>query len=340
LGHAQEYNGLDGLANLNEGIRLHDSLLGRALRASALSNRAFDTRDREQAEEALKDADAAQRMMADNPMLLQHIINARVIAAVIYQEANLPENRTAILKLAGRDVQVLEPFLDDLPTVFFPMWFFYEQNGQRDKALQVALRSLAKSGSPLAANFSAITLYHQGKIEEAVHCFDRRRQQDLLGDITRLFILAELSDGKRRVLHEYEKCAHNQPESELCYWKDIFLLLGEKEKAVAMCQKGPEPDVKQSREDSAFSEAQGRFERGEISRDAYLAKAGASRQRQAAAHYHMGLLRLSEGDRLGAKDHFREGARPCWGYHGYWCQMFFSRLEKDKSWPEWIRVKK
>jgi serine/threonine protein kinase len=336
-GLAQEGLGEKGLANLDEGIRQRDSALGRALRARARATRAVDTAtaDQKGVEEALADADAAWHMMRDNPYVLHVSIQVRTIAAFIYREAELLEKHAAVLRDAHRDVQALERVLDDVPILYSPVCEYYAHTGERDKALKVARRAM-RSGSPSAANACAFELYRQGKFEEALQCLGPRRQIDY-GGALRAFVLAEMRDGPARALKEFEECSGELlKEVPLNYWaledsKDVLLLLGKREQALAMGQK---LGLDRTRK------AEWEYYRGKLSEDEYLASAGDARQAQVDAHYHMGLFRLSMGDRLGARKHFQKEARYYWGFGKEYSQMFLSRMDKDPKWPPWIPLKK
>jgi tetratricopeptide (TPR) repeat protein len=332
-GQSQEGHRGDGLANLNEGIRLSNSPLGRAMRASTWAARAFETGDAQAVENSLEDAKTALGMSPDNPAFLQTSILCRVVASVIYKEANLPEERSAVLKEAERDVRKFQPFLDDRSNAFWPVSFFYEENGERDKALEVKLAALKKSWSPSAASQCAFDLYCRARFEEALHCLERRQPTDLTVDITRAMVLMENQpNGHLRALEEYEEMTRDAPGNVQGAWTDILLLLGKKDKAVAILQKLDKNDP--------YDPDERKFARGELSEKEYLATCGASRFAKANAHYHLGLFRLAAGDRDGARDHFKEGARPTWGYAVYWSRMLLSRMEKDKDWPKWITEKK
>jgi serine/threonine protein kinase len=326
----------DGLANLDEGIRLRDSPFGRALRAMARSTRAVELDDQKLAEEALDDADAAWHMMRDNPKVLESSIRARVIAGFIYKEAGLPEKRAGVLREAERDVRTLESQLDDLPALFWPVWLYYHHTVERSKSLKVARRALERSGTPLAASLCAIDLYQMEQFKEAFECLDQMRQTDLTAEMTRAFVRTELDDGPARAFQEYDKNTRNMRQSDLGAWKDVLLFLGKKEQVLAIVQKLDRTDG-----------ADWQYFLGKLSEDEYLAKAGnrslqslRPRSLQSLLHYKIGLFRLSKGDRLGARKHFQTSARCFWGYAKFWSLMFLSRMEKDPNWPAWIPVKK
>src|SRR5262249_9708791 len=160
-----------------------ESPLGRALSAEAWANLAHDTGQRKDVEEALADANAALRMVQiqdkDNPMVLKMSIYSRVVAAGIYREAKLPEKRAEVLEEAARYVRRLEPFIDDLPNIVWPIEYFYYETDDWDKALKVAQRSLERSGSPMVANHCAVELYRQGKFHEALECLNRPQKTDV-----------------------------------------------------------------------------------------------------------------------------------------------------------------
>src|SRR5262249_6852353 len=205
-GYAREVNELGGrgLPDLDAGIQQGDSPLGRALRAFARANRAIDSGQRQDAEAALADANATRGMLPDNPLALYVSLYARVVAAGIYQEAGLPQERTAVLQEAARDVQALERFIER-PNSAFALWLYFEEIDDVGKALEVARRSFERSESVLAAFYSAASLYQQGRFAEGLKLLNRRRQPDFGGDVMRIFLLAELPDGRRQALDECKK---------------------------------------------------------------------------------------------------------------------------------------
>jgi tetratricopeptide (TPR) repeat protein len=343
-----------GLADLNEGIRRRDSPLGRALRAFIRTNRAIDTGQTQDVAEALRDANVARDMLPDNQLALFASVYARLTAAALYQEAKLPEMRKTVLQEAARDVEALEPFIG-LTNPGWMMWQYYDDTGEPDKALAVARRALEQSkGDPIPALYCATSLYRLGRFTEALQCLDRRRHPDLMGDVTRGFVLAELPDGPRLALDEFHKLTRSRPQNvgemkiqrhaqdagDMMQLSYLLLLLGKKEQARASLGRS-RPSFAQSREWKEFYEAGPRFGGGGLSEDGYLAKAGTSRWRQCYAHTHVGLFRLADGDRAGAREHFAKAlrTRAIWLFDWNWCEMLLSRLEHDPTWPPWIPVK-
>ncbi len=341
-GYAREIIDLGGLglADLDEGIRQHDSPLGRALRTIARANRAIDSGRRQDAEAALDDANAARGMLPSNPLALYASLYARVVAAGIYREAKLPQERTAVLQEAERDVQALDPFIE-VPNSAFAMWLYYEEIGDSGKALKVARHSFEKTGYTLAGYYCVVSLYQQAKFEEALKLLAQRRQPDAGRDLLRLFLLAELH-GQRQALNEYERFDRAYPQEGLTRRtkSDVLLFLGEKERALRILRTIRFPFAF-SQEWNLFYEAMRQFALGQLSDDAWLAKARTSRFQQCIAHYQIGLFRLAEGDRKGARDHFQKAVdtRAVWIYDWAWSKLFLSRLQNDRKWPPWIPLK-
>jgi hypothetical protein len=341
-GYARQGNEAgQGLSDLNEGIRRGDSPLGRALRAFVRTNRAIDSVSRQDVEGALADANAARGMLPDNPFVLYVSLYARVAAAGIYKEAKQTEQRRAVLEEAARDAQALGSSVE-LPNSAFAMWLYFEEVGDPGRALDVAHRSVERSRSPQAALYCAISLYRQARFIDALRCLDSRRQNDLQGDLTRAFIVAELPGEPYHAIDDYNKVARNylQNNYEPKFRADILLLLGKKQQALAIMQRF-RPPFAISRDWREFYEAERQFGCGELPEDAYLAEAGTSRWRQAFAHRQIGLFRLAEGDRTNARYHFQKSfdTHAIWYYEWAWSQMYLSRMRKDPVWPPWIPVK-
>jgi serine/threonine protein kinase len=181
-GYAREYfDGGTGVGDLNEGVRRRDSPLARTFRAIALSNRAMDTGSQKDAEDALVDANVGRNMLSDNPQARGASLWARTVAASLYLDGRQMEQRAIALQEAAQDIKALEPVIG-LPGPITNVWAFYKANGDKEKALDAARRSLKASSTPLAAWFCAVDLYEAGQLDEARKYVESRRQDDLMGD--------------------------------------------------------------------------------------------------------------------------------------------------------------
>jgi hypothetical protein len=122
---------------------------------------------------------------------------------------------------------------------------------------------------------------------------------------------------------------------------DVLLFLGRKKQALELLRTIPSPFAF-SQHRSSLWKAIRQFAGDQLSDKACLEKAGTSRFQQCIAHYQIGILRLAEGDRRGAQDHFQKAVdtHAIWIVDWAWSKMFLSRLTKDDKWPKWITAKK
>jgi hypothetical protein len=81
------------------------------------------------------------------------------------------------------------------------------------------------------------------------------------------------------------------------------------------------------------------YNTGKLPADELKGKAKDSRWDQCLAHYYVAMMKLADGDRDGAREHFDKVVKTrafIWGpYDLSW--VFLARLKKDPTWPPWIR---
>jgi hypothetical protein len=264
------------------------------------------------------------------------------MAAAVYGEAGLGQKRREALESAARDVRGLEPYLGQSNPLWI-VWQYHEDIGDPAGARDVALRTLRELGSSIAASVCAATSYRDGRFAEALEYLDSRHEPGLIGDVLRTIVLAESPDGPRRALEVCDAMARRYPGEvwELRYRANLLMLLGKKEQAQAAL-RGFRPPYVRSPGWAEFFEAMRRYGCEEISEADYLARAGRSGWKRGYAHYEIGLSRLADGDRAGAREHFAAAlkARAIWEFQWNWSQMLLSRLESDPHWPPWIPAAK
>ncbi|MFO0915141.1 MAG: CDC27 family protein [Pirellulales bacterium] len=218
-----------GLSDIQEGLRRRNSPIGRALLTFALINRAIDTGNPADVEEAIAEANVAERMLPNNSLVLYVSLYARLVAAASYKEAQLEDRYQAILMEASKDADQLMPYLEQ-PNAAWAIWLYFNQTGDKEKALELARRSFELSQhGPFNAYIYAISLYEQDRIKEAIACLDRRRKSDIDGDILRAFLVAE-DAGRDAGLEEYNKLVSKYSKQDSFLLGDILFFLGETEK--------------------------------------------------------------------------------------------------------------
>jgi tetratricopeptide (TPR) repeat protein len=134
-----------GLQMLDEGIRRHDSVLARATRLEARANRALLTEKVEDAELALEDTQAAQRMLAGNALILARNVFAHLVAAGVNETKGRPQDGERFLAQARLLAKELEQFAAT-PFAAKACFEFYEYVGDEEAAY--AMSSTSASASP------------------------------------------------------------------------------------------------------------------------------------------------------------------------------------------------
>jgi hypothetical protein len=80
---------------------------------------------------------------------------------------------------------------------------------------------------------------------------------------------------------------------------------------------------------------------GSLTEAELLESRGKSRLLLCGAHHVIGLVRLSDGDRAGAREHFQKALDTKFYAHTLYpyARAYLARLKRDPEWPKWIPVK-
>jgi tetratricopeptide (TPR) repeat protein len=323
------------LQNLDEAIRRRDSLIARAVRLEVRANYALTTDDPEVAGRALEDAQVARAMLPGNPVVLASIVHAHLIAAGVFAEKGQFERCRAVLEQARRDAQALEPFASLRPAALARFEYF-DYVGDEEAALVASRRA------PKEYRY-ALMLYRRGQFEQALKAVEHTEGRRGMARVERAFILAELPDGPRRAGDLFSSAQADESRFGRLAAPMILLLLGRGPEAVQAYQT--------LRKDPTLVPPwfQGWYHRyldyhcRTITGEQLLQAAGTCRPKLSEAHFAIGLHCLAEGDREGAKEHFRKcvAARVFFYWDYLWARAFLERLEeKDSTWPPWMPPKK
>ena len=238
---------------------------------------------------------------------------------------------------------MLEPYIEFSGPAWM-IWQYYHDMGESARAIEVARRLPVRSGSTIAV-MCAVSLYREGRLTEVMKNTSTSGKAPPSSAM-----LPEPSCSP-----SYPKADYNVPRDacdkleqtypnetwERQYRGQLLLFLGSKEKALAAF-RGFRPPFVESESWKKFFEAMRRFCCGQLSEGDYLAQAGQSRWKQGLAHFDIGLFRLADGDRPGARDHFDKAVNTymIWEFQWTWSLMLQSRLQHDPNWPPWIPSKK
>jgi tetratricopeptide (TPR) repeat protein len=339
------------LGTLDEALRRYKEVrpgstaVAHAVRAEARARYALDRSDRPTAEAARQDARAALLLLPDNPFALSAGAQAHLAAAILYQESREDDKRRDALSEMKRDVQALERF-EHYPWVGAYRTQYFEQTGDAAAAGE-ALRQAAQGFANNPAVFDhAADLYRRGRIEDALKTLAQRKdpQDDSEGDRLRACLLAELpGDGPQRAratVREWRE-KYGDPEN-LGDVVIVLLLLGDKAEARKVAKDVRPPAWAVTPQRKAYNEQARAFAAGEDPSEADLLRSAAGlRSCRCSSHLLIGMTRLADGDRPGAKHHLSEAVRTQDYFNNdYTLSRAFLARMRDSAWPPWIEVKK
>ncbi len=334
---------VQGLRTMDQAISRRNSPIARAMRAEVWTSRAVDTADPRHVAAMLNDVRAAKGLLPDNPYVLYVSVNAHLVAANVFAETGDKKEQQRALDEAGRDAHALEG-KDTLLGAVMIRYVYFTHIGAEDKGFDVLRKAAERVNSTLILGVLSTDSYRRGEPAKALELLDRRKQPELFGDIVRAYVLAELPNGPARALEAYREMAKRYTQgSAPLYCHAVPLFLQRQEEVVAASRDLLNRDHRLPPLRSNFHKNWLAFNAGQLSAADFEKAAGASRWEQCGTHHAIGVMRLAGGDRAGAKAHFRKSvATHClnFSFH-YDCSRFFlERMEKDPTWPPWIKPEK
>jgi serine/threonine protein kinase len=345
-GHAEaQWDRGAGLQTLQEAFRRRPSLMAYLLRADAELNLATDltdpTRAERVAEAAVRDAEAAKRLLPGNAFALWTSLYAHLTTAIIYGETRQPDKRAQALARAEEDARALEPF-SAVPDACFARFVFLREEGKEDTILTQLGRTSEQTGRGVAALGYALLLYRRKEFTATLGTLEKRRGH-IFFELLRPVVLAEVDGSPTRALAAYQELAAlNLKGWSRFYALLILRLLGHKAESEALCVDFGKhldqfPPARREHYRLLLEYAAGKLSAGQL-----LRATAASRQELCVAHLYVAVTALAEGDRGRARLHFRKAlATRAWIKFAYdlsWA--FLARMEQDPNWPPWIPVKK
>jgi hypothetical protein len=263
-------------------------------------------------------------------------------AAILYGEAGQAGNRKAALEEAKADVEALK----DIPVSEYVRTRvrYLGLEGKDDAALELLKEAATREETKDLVWLLAMTLYRKNHVEQALAALDQRRQpENAAVQVLRVFLMAEHpSYGPDKAYEEYQKLTRQAREKgRPLFHRDaamVLLFLGKKpEAADALREVGDQSDIGGIKM-SALAEYVG----GSMSEEKFLKDGKAGSLAWCIQHHFVGLVRLSQGDREGAGEHFQESLGTMWRAYSLnqYSRVFRERLERDQTWPSWIKVKK
>jgi tetratricopeptide (TPR) repeat protein len=330
------------LSDRDKAVAMRDSPIARTIRGLGVATRGMELRDLKLLERGIEDVRRAKLRMGDNPFVRSASASILMPAAILYGEAGLPDKRKAALEEAKADVEVLE----DIPVSEYVRTRvnYLQLKGNDDAALELLKEYATREETKDLVWLLAMTLYGKGQVEQALEALHlSRKPENAAVQVLRVFLMAEHPGyGPDKAYEEYQNLTRQAREKgRPLLHRDaaMFLLfLGKRPEAVEALREGSDQSNLGGIKTSTLAE----YVRGSISEEKFLRDGTAGSLAWCIQHYLIGLVRLSEGDRKGAGEHFQESLGTMWhGYNLYqYSRVFRERLEHDPKWPQWIKAKK
>ncbi len=330
----------EAMEDLNKAVELRDSPIARAFRANTGNRIALDAGDLPMCERALDDVQRAKFLLPENTFVRELSVHVHLNAAHLYGESDptRADNRRAALEEAKRDVQALEG--SHIPPHVTMRATYFEQVGDEVEALKVLSEAVEREGGKQLLSRYAMALYRQGHVVEALTVLDRQKGPlDRKSEILRPFLLAEHPEyGPGRV---EENCRDLLARSEFAASPNapaVLLFLGKRKEAADLSRQIQAPPAG-LRVESQHKLAD--YLAGQLSEPDFLRPTSGSRFATCSAHFWVGMVRLSEGNRKAAREHFETVvATGVFTHLTYpYCRTFLERM-KDPNWPRWIDAKR
>src|SRR5262245_8536712 len=328
------------MADLDKAIELRDSPLAHAFRAFVLTFEAMDTQDPKAHESALSDVREAKKRLPDIPVVQFVNCLVHLNAAEFYKETRQDEKQKAALAAVTADAQALGT--QTIHGHVLAAVRYLEALGDEEAALKLLEQASRREEERTLATTYALALYRKNRVEEALRVLDDRRQpDDRSPHVLRIYLLAEVH-GPARAYQAFLELAARDPNFQRlsARWPQPLLFLGKRAEAAQL----------RSVDNPGYAEAQdGRlplagYIAGTIREEKWLKlREGTPSQLELCQMYFwMGQVRLSDGDRAGARESFEKCLATRWVSLTIrpYVRAFLARMERDPDWPSWIPPKK
>jgi serine/threonine protein kinase len=339
LGEAQVYDRLEeSQGTLDEAVRQHkDSVVARLTRGTSLIHQATTSSDAKIAEAALDDLRIASELIEPNPLLLRRLIEAHLVAATAYEAAKEPAQRQQHLDQAAKAADALQAFPDNYQANLWRAVYF-DYVGDDESALE-CWRAIQND----TITFYVLTLYRLGRFPEALALCDERIARHpgaRISEALRGFVLAATADTPESMLKSFGPPGNEtlDPSNRLWFTYLTNCLAGKLDHAQAASRAMRESVMELSADEEERWRDTIKYCCGELDDDALLASQSDSRYERCQTHFVIGITRLAQGDRVGARKHLSAAGatRLMQSVSTSMSRALVAQLDRDPDWPPWI----
>jgi serine/threonine protein kinase len=330
------------LSDRDKAVAMRDSPIARTVRALGVTTVGQESKDLKLLGRGIEDISRAKLWMGGNPFVRSASANALMTAAILYGEAGMPDKRKAALEEAKADVELLK---DIWVSEYVRTQVNYLQlEGKDDAALELLKEAAAREETKDLVWLLAMTLYGKGQVEQALEALDQsRKPENAAVQVLRIFLMAEHSGYKPdRAYEEYQKLTRQAREKgRPLLHRDaamVLLFLGKRPEAARALREGSDQSDVGGIKTSTLAKYVGE----QMTEEEFLRDGKAGSLAWCIQHHLIGLVRLSQGDREGAGEHFQESFGTMWRAYSLnqYSRVFRERLKHDPKWPRWIDPKK
>ncbi len=328
-----------GLRLLDQFVQDRPSALALVIRAELNAWNAAQYADRDSAEQALRDVQAAQQLMGPSPYVLQVSLFAHHVAVALARERGEP-----FAELDNEAAKIADTLTQKYPDYTWgrvgKAWYF-DSRGEFAAAAREYEIAFRKNRNPFLGTAHAIELYRLGRNDDAIKAATSI-QAPIYKTMTANMLLE--SPSHRGAAQSIYKLAVALAEKDEAYRDEctlrIPLMMGQAEECKQQAKRWlTKASVDGTQGPTYYGWIRNRvlYLAEEIDAGELLRRAGQNRSLQCDAHYLIGLKRLSTGDREGARREFEAAT----GIFVPWLFSFqladaFKRHLDDPTWPDWI----
>lgn len=326
-----------GLATLDTAVELDKrSVQARLTRGRILAEYAMNTGKTEHAEHAIDDLRIAGELLEPNCYLLGNMLQARLVAATAQELADNSKLREQHLAEARDIAEQLRKFPDEYRS---HRWrgLYFEYVGDDANAL-TAWRAMEQ----WQIAYLVLTLVRQGQFEEGLAACDARLARIANARSTQFFralVQSALVDSPGEVVQAFApQGAETLDEVNLHRFNyAIQCLAGDLSRAQKLSREYRESPHARYVGDP-WRHHLVAFTCGEIDDAEFIERSAPSRAALCQAHFVVGMSHLAQGDRTGAREHFRAATDlKTFGYlEEAMSRTFLVQMDRDPDWPRWI----
>ncbi len=298
------------------------------------------------AEEALEAAQTASRLLPKNPYVEMNAVYAHLAAAAASELIHEQEKAQVYLEAASRLADALsgEPASN---LVIEPRFWVAAYRDGITPPLSHTKRLHFPSGidDPDVAAVEVTVLWRLGEVEKARALLSALKSSDYTLNL-KVALALEQADGRPAARAAWAAWAAsvdpNKEPIKLLGMIDWLYLTGEPEVVPVMAAKLRASGFRYRPLPAADWDIFLRFWEGKLTEAEFLKAPASSRMITSWRHCVVGMKRLGEGDREGAKEEFTEvyNARTFNQGEWEWCCSFLIRMNTDPEWPKAIPLKK